>query len=220
MKVAYLIPLIVFSASFFSTAKADVPPEPGFKRVTVNLVVEAQDDFPDHRFFLRSGSQIVEVSLKKGSREVLSPIGGGSFYRSGSFIAIPKASIKDLPDPPGSSDLNKLIESINDSKVGGVIQLVNHSFAREVREAEVKKVKDVVYSIERIEDGPKANLVAGTTAEEPGFQGDGVSFGITDVSKSLTPVGWFMVIGGVFMSLAVITLGLWLFLRSRKAVTS
>ena len=215
-KAVHVFLILVFGAAAFDMVRADVPPEPGFKRITVDLVVEAKDDFPDHRFFFRSGARMVELSLTKGQRETLRPMGGGAFYRSGSLIAIPKANLKDISSPPNSSDLDKLIESVNDNKVNGGIQLINHSFIREVREGDEEKITDAGYSIERAADGPKAHRLGTSSTEEPG-QGNG-NFRVTDRDKGLTIVGWFSMIAGVFIFLAAIATGLWLFFRSKKAV--
>ena len=62
---------------------ADVPPEKGFKRVSVKLVLEAVEDFPDYRFFIKSGADVQEIVLSKGARRVVEPLGGGAWYRAG-----------------------------------------------------------------------------------------------------------------------------------------
>ena len=198
---------------FFIVVSADIPPDPGYKRISLKLIVEAQEDFPDYRFFIKSGSDLEEIVLKKGERSTIGPLGGGAFYRAGTFLAVPKKSLAGLSETASNDKLNELQKAIYDGKVAGTIELIKHSFAREVREAEASGLKDPVYRIEKDADkGLKAVLVSGGANESK----TATNSGLSSYSKEIkTPLFWATVIGGGLMTLALISLGVWLIRRSK-----
>jgi hypothetical protein len=42
-------------------AICDVAPEPGYKRISINLIVETNEDISDYRFFIKSGADLKEI---------------------------------------------------------------------------------------------------------------------------------------------------------------
>ena len=72
-KLGLILSLILIFTVF---AKADIPPDPGFKRVSVDLNIEIKEDLSDYRFFLDFYGDLREVEVKKGSNSIPS-MGGG-----------------------------------------------------------------------------------------------------------------------------------------------
>ena len=93
----------------------------------------------------------------------------------------------------------------------GAIKLLDHSFVREVRDAEARDVRDSAYRLERDKDGVKAVLLK-VEEKKPG----GVSMGIYDISRGLTPLGWGVLVLGVLGGMVAIGSGLWKLLRVIK----
>lgn len=202
----------IFILLLFSLLWADVPPEPGFKRVTVKLVVEAADDFPEYRFFVRSGADVREVTLKKGVPQTIEPLGGGAWYRSCGLLAVPVKSLTGLSEAHTDGKLSDLQKAVYDGKAEGTFELVKHSFTREVRERDVRTVQDAVYMVEKDRDhGLKATIVSGNL-EESGTSEPGASYYSRDVKTGLF---WATVAGGSLMTMALIALGVWFIRRSR-----
>jgi hypothetical protein len=209
--------LLLAILCFCVLANGDIPPDPGFKRVSLKLMVEPMEDFPDYRFFIKSGADLKEIVLKKGESYTIEPLGGGAFYRNGIFLAVPRKSLESLNESPSNEKLSELQKAIYDGKVGGTIELIKHSFAREVREAEAAGWKDAVYRIEKdAEKGLIAVQVSGGANESK----TGTNSGLSSYSKELkTPLFWATVGGGSLLTLAFISFGVW-FIRRRKAKTA
>ena len=188
---------------------ADILPDPGYKRVSLNLIVQPQEDFADYRFFVKTGAQINEIKLKKGEPFVIRPQGGGSFYRSGTLLAVPKTSIAKLSETANGSDLNEMQKAIYDGKVLESTELVRHSFIRDVPIKDAAKIKDPVFKIEKSESTVKATLVGGNTNETENNK--------TQYSREpKTPLFWATVAGGSLLTLAFIFVGVWIMRRTRS----
>jgi hypothetical protein len=200
--------------SLLSAVNADVPPDPGFKRVSLKLVVSAQDDFPDYRFFVKSGADLEEIHLKKGEQQTIEPLGGGAWYRAGTFIAVPKKSLADLSELPADGKLSEMQKTVYDGKAEGQIELIKHSFIRDVRKTEASGWKDAVYKIEKdSEKGLKATLVSGGDRENKTADGTGIGLYSREPKSGLF---WGTVIGGSLMTLAFMSLGVSYARRSRN----
>jgi len=209
-KIATLCLLIVFIQSI---SIADVPPELGSKRVSVNLIVEAADEFPGHRFFVKSGSDLKEVSLKKAERITIGPMGGGAWYRVGSLLAVPNESLAGLNEGQSEGKLSQLQQAVYDGKAVGTIELINHIFVRDVPQARASRVTDAVFRIEKdAETGIRAVLVSGGANDINADPGPG--FGIYS-REAKSPMFWASVIGASLLSLALISLGVWTIRRSK-----
>jgi hypothetical protein len=204
-----IIVLLLMLATFAGIVLADIPPDPGYKRVSLNLVIQPQEDFSDYRFFVKTGAQLNEIKLKKGEQFVIKPQGGGSFYRSGILIAVPTTSLTKLSEAANGSDLNEMQKAIYDGKIPESIELVRHSFIRDVPTKDAAKMKDPVFKIERSESAVKATLVAGDTNE--------TEVNTTQYSREpKTPAFWATVAGGSLLTLAFIFLGVWVIRRSKS----
>jgi len=79
--------LILVICSLYAVAYADIPPEPGYKRVTQNLIIQPQEDFGDYRFFVKTGSDLSEIFLKKGEQNTIKQMSGGAFYPAKTLLA-------------------------------------------------------------------------------------------------------------------------------------
>ncbi len=205
---------LVFSCT--ANAIADVPPDPGYKRVTANMVVETKEDLSDYRFFIKSGADLEEVILKKNEQAIIRPLGGGAWYRSGSLFAVPVTGLDGLNSVPAGGRLGELEKTIYDGKAPGMIKLLDHSFIRDVKAAEAAGIKDAVFRIERDPDLKlKAVPVVPDIApirktSEPSVAG----YSREPKSTSF----WAAVGGGSLLSLAFISLGVWFARRSKHKV--
>lgn len=195
--------------SFVGLVFADIPPDPGYKRVSLNLVIQPQEDLADYRFFVKTGADLNEITLKKGEQVVVKPQGGGAFYRSGTLIAVPKASLGKLSEAANGSELNEMQKAVYDGKVSGAVELVKHRFIRDVLVKDAAGLKDPVYKIEKSsETGVKATLVAGNTSEP---------VNTTQYSREpKSAMFWGTVVGGSLLTLAFISLGVWWIRRSKS----
>lgn len=213
MKQIILIGALMFVVLMPTLALADVAPGPGYKRVTVNLIVTSDEDIADYRFFIKSGADLREITLKKGEAFTIKPLGGGAYYSSGVLLAVPTKNLSSLSDKPGEKKLTEMQQAIYDGKIAGTIELVKHGFAREVRTEEAAKIKDVEYRIVRSKDGLAAEKVGGAT----NVNGTGgPSFGITGVERGPTPFAMATIVGGALMSIGIILVGIILFSKRAK----
>ncbi len=210
MKILAPFTLLFVLVSLFVNAKADVPPDAGYKRITQSLIVESQEDLDEYRFFLKVGSDLKEFTFKKGERIGIESMGGGSFYRNGTFLAVPKVSLAELSETPTDRKLNLLQQAVYDGKVSGTIELIRHGFIRDVPNAEAAVAKDPIYRIDKDgEKGLDAVLVSGgaidTKVAASSYSNDPKSSGF-----------WVAVVGGSLMTLAFIFFGAWAIRRSKK----
>jgi len=151
------------------TTFGDAAPDPGFKRISINLILETKEDLGDHRFFIKSGANLEEVFLHGSERTSVPPLGAGAYYSAGTLIAVPTRNLENVSDAPGERELSELRQAVYQGKVPGAVELLNHRFSREVSEAEAGSFQDPVYRIER---DPQAGLRAvyvsgGVTSSEP-----------------------------------------------------
>lgn len=215
MKMIRSLTAILAVSAFLAAAIAvfaDVPPDPGYKRVSLSIIVEPIDDLSDYRFFLKSGFELREYTLKKGEKVTMSSMGGGALYRNGKLLAVPKASLKGLDETPSGDRLNPMQKAIADGAVPGTITLIEHAFTRDVRTAEAKGLKDPQYRLEKDGDkGVKAVLVSGGMAEN-------TTGGNTDSYYSTgpkSPAFWATIAGGSLITLAMIFFGVYVLRRSK-----
>lgn len=209
-----MLAVLFVIASIVGAINADVPPEKGYKRVSLNLLVEVKDDLPDYRFFMKSGAELAEVVLRKGEPQTIKPLGGGAWYRSGIFLAVPKKSLAGLSEAPTDGKLNELQKTIYDGKAAGTIELIKHGFIRDVPQAEAVGLKNAVYRIEKdAEKGLKASAISGGSGESHSNHNSGLYS--TEIK---TPLFWTTVIAGSLLTLAFISFGVW-FIRRGSAKT-
>src|SRR5437879_4110266 len=96
-RFAALFVILLLSAAL---SLADIPPDPGFKRVHLDIVLDPQEDFTDYRFFIKSGDLAQEVFVKEGEKTTVNSLGGGARYRSGTFLAVPKKNLTAFGEKP------------------------------------------------------------------------------------------------------------------------
>jgi len=203
--VAGLALLTIF---FSSPALGDVAPDPGYKRISLKLIVETEDDLSDFRFFIRSGAEVEEVVVTKGERTEIEPLGGGAYYSSGKLIAVPKKNLTGLSERPTDGKLNELQKAVYDGKAPEMIDLVNHSFAREVRESDASGYQDPVY---RIEKDPLTGVRAVQVSGGTNISNTGVSSGLRFWGSPAVAI-----VAGIFLLFGIAILGIWYFRRSSK----
>lgn len=213
MKIAPIALFVLIIGSTFFTAKADVPPEPGFKRVSLSLILEPQDDFAEYRFFMISGGDVKEVFLKAGASTTIAPLGGGSFYRSGVLLAFPRPMLSSYSDVNDGKKLSDLQQKIYDRDLTGT-ELITHTFVMDLPQTEAAGLKDPVYRLERdsavgikvvqMSGGHMANMKQ--SVYESGLYSTGPK----------TPAFWITVAGGVLITFVFITFGVRLARRQKS----
>ena len=203
------LPLMFFISLCSFGVYGDVAPDPGYTRVSVDLILDAQDEFSDHRFFLQSPIDIEEISLKKGETIIESTNRGGA-KRYATLLAVPRDVLAKSSE---SGDLKWLNDQIRSKKIEGVVELAKHTFQSTIPIGEKSGWKNPVYKLEKdASKGIKATLVQQTGGGE-------VSFGLYDIEKSYTPLAYSLVIGGVLFSGAMVLLGIWIFRGKRQKNT-
>lgn len=208
MRTKHILLSIVLLVGCSGVAMADVPPDPGFKRISLNLIVESQTDFPDHRFFMRSGEDLKEITLTKDSKITIEPMGGGAYYRSGTLLALHRKTLISIEE----TNFDEILKAIHDDRVPGTIVLVQHSFTREVPILEASGWKDPVYRIEPdAQAGLKAVHLSGGAKESKidNAASSGLAFWRSAAAA---------IVAGIFFAFGLLILGVLYFRKSSKAV--
>jgi hypothetical protein len=212
MRKSITLVLFFVICSLSGEAFADIPPDPGFKRVTLNLIVEPKEEFSDYRFFVKTGPEVSEVILKKGEPKTIKSQGGGAFYRAGVLLAVPKSALASLSESANGEKLNDLQKAIYDGKIAGTIELVKHSFIRDVPIKEAASLRDPVYHLERDADKSIRAVVASGGAGGSNANSGGPIF---YSREEKTPLFWASVIGGSLLTLGFVFFGVWFLRRSK-----
>lgn len=201
--------LLLISAT---SALADLAPPSGYTRVSVNIVLEAKQDFVNYRFFLVSSNLVDEVFIRKGEKTTVRSLGSGARYSSGTIVAIPRKSLTGFGENLTGERLEALKTAIADNHAAGAIKLVRHTFGREVRATGARNVQNARYRIEKSRTGLKAVPLnsAGRTSKS------GMSFGEPELEPGSAPRGLTLIMAGILMSFAVATFGLWTFSKTAK----
>jgi len=191
-------------------AICDVAPEPGYKRISINLIVETNEDISDYRFFIKSGADLKEIFVNLGKQTSISPLGGGAFYWTGTLLAVPTKTLGDLSDDPAENKLNAVQKAVFDGKVPGVVELVNHSFSREIPEADAAGHRDPVYRIERdSRTGLKAVYVSGGAAVGQAVAGE-------SAGRLFWQSAGAAIVAGIFLIFGITILGVLYFRKKTK----
>lgn len=185
---------------------ADAPADPGFSFATINLTIEAAEDFPEYRFFLVTPIDAEEFSIKKSETASFGE-GRGGPRNYGTLIAVPRSSFPATEDNLTADERDELERSIRELKIAGAIKLASHNFRRQVPSSRAGGIFTTIYRLER---NDAAGIVA-TAVSIGGEDGtDGMRlFYILDIFP-------IIVVTGALFSLAVIVLGIWLFRRTRR----
>jgi hypothetical protein len=198
------IAIFVFAMSLMAaTLRADMPPEPGSTRVYTDLVLDAQDDVRDYRFFVWYGSRLEEVKLEKGQRSTIKAKGGA--YRWATVYAVPKKSLPGLGDDLDEEKLTTLQSKLSSHSIAGLIELLSLDFVRDVPTAAAGNYGSVEYRLEKNGDAVVASLVP-VNMNKSG--GDGPSFGVNDVRKTISPIGWAVIVVGGLAILGLVGFGI------------
>jgi hypothetical protein len=203
-KTIFFIGLILLFSSF---SKADVPPSAGEIRVKPPLIISTTEDFSEYRFFFLSPSQVEEIQLKAGETKSLSSENRGGANKFGSLYAI-KISLLDKNNfkvTENRDATRNLFQEIIESNKNEVIELLKHSFQKDISARERLNWTYPSYQIERSGDMIKA-VVKHEIAEK-----------ISDDELKIIDGGKYKfatIIAGVFIALAVIGVGLFLFRKS------
>jgi hypothetical protein len=185
---------------------ADVPPARNEMRIFVDLAFTPRDDFADYRFFIAYGGGLNEIEVKKDVPVILEGSKHGGQLRTSSLIAIPKKELEGVGKMSDEQE-QKIVVSVIRRDNKGYIELIKHTFQEDIPIGErVNKIYPV-YEIRREANLPKA------------FEGQGISKKINDEEEAIITFAKYekaTIIGGVFLTLAVLLLGVYLFRRSRK----
>jgi len=214
--IARIFAVIVAVIVLISNGFADIPPDPGYTRVSTSIILSTEIELTDYRFFVVSSNLAKEIFLKKGEPTSVGSLGGGARYRGGSIVAIPVKSLLSFGDPKDNSRFAELEKAVTSGELQGRIELVRHSFATEVKTSEAGNVKDSSYRIDRTKDGLVAMPINGESKDRP--TNGGGEFQITEVGKRFTPFGWATIIGGVFLTLGIAMIGLWTVKRRSRSI--
>jgi hypothetical protein len=201
--IVYFIGFILLFASF---SNADVPPQRGEIRVQPPLVLTATDDFTEYRFFFLSPSEVEEIQIKKDETKTLSSENRGGANRSGSLYAVKKSVLdKDSFKITENRDATRnLFQKIIESNKNDSIELLKHSFREDISASERVNWKYPTYQIEKSGDTIKV-VVKNEIAEK-----------LSEEEEQLinNSSNFFMIIAGILVAFAVVTLGIILFRRS------
>jgi hypothetical protein len=201
-KYLIIIPLILLFACY---AEADVPPDAGYERVAINLVTETTEDLSDYKFFLDFYGDLRQIEINSKGRTSIAPMGGGARYSSGTFLAVPKKSLRQFEEKLSTEDLSNLSKSIKNKEVEGVVELAKHRFSADVRKGE--KPAESYYRLKREENTLKAARI---TEEKPKSNSSPQLVG--DNSRAS------LVLGGIFITLTVLVIGVLAFRKVSKKV--
>lgn len=197
---------LVFAVLFTMSVFADVPPARNEMRIDIDLAFTPREDFDDYRFFLASGRNLEEITIKKDVPVIINGENRRGENRYAALIAIPKTSLKGVTEL-SDDEQEKINVSILKKESDGFITLLRHHFSEDIPIGErVNKVYPV-YEIKREANLPKA------------FEGQGISRKISDEEEAIITSAKYekaTIIGGVLLTLAVLLIGLFLFRRSRK----
>lgn len=206
MKNIFLILSVILVLNIF--IKADVAPDPGYMKVSADLIIETKEDLSDYRFFLDFHGDYREVKIKSNGQTVIPSMGGGVRYSVGVLLAVPSAKLKGFEKVSSAEDSQKLLQEIERlKKDGSVIELTQHSFSKTIPVSERSNWSHPTYRIER--DGTTLKVV------DNGNLSPKISLEEESQMKN-SFLGIAAIIGTVLVGLAVVIGGIVLFRKSRK----
>jgi hypothetical protein len=132
-------------------------------------------------------------------------MGGGARYSSGTFLAIPKKSLKNFEGKLSTEQADNLSRVVKNKEIEGVVELFKHRFSRDVPKGE--KPATVYYVIYRAENTLKSQAI---TEEKPKSDSSAQSF------FSASRISY--VIAGILITLAVLGAGIFAFRKASKKV--
>jgi hypothetical protein len=205
--IRFLCTLAVI-ASFALAALADIPPPPpgpGIKRVPLEHLVKLDKEIPGYKFYAYRGSigggDAIESELKLGTEKGIKVAASSSPSLRTGVIAVPVKLVDELKT---NEKLAELASWKNKDKLpAGVVIYSTRGTSQDLKSNDPRsKVENVI----TISADEKAG-VKFTAAETPAPPSKDSS------SESSTQPPGGMLIGGIAMSLAFVTSGLWWFRR-------
>lgn len=178
---------------------ADVPPDPGYVRQSVDLILESDTDLSGYRFFLESPMKVEEIDISSGGTTTIGSTGRAGAMRIGKLIAVP---VNDMAQISGDLSGPLLENFIREKKFPNAKQLLSHDFQATIPESSRSIWKPPVYRLS-ISDGSIAAIQIGG-----GFSGKGSKVG----SEYVFPVA----IGAALFTVAFSILIVFLIRRSGK----
>ncbi len=198
--------LMLFVALFSVCIFADVPPARNEMRIDIDLAFTPREDFDDYRFFLASGRELEEITIKKDVPVIINGENRRGENRYAALIAIPKTSLKGVAKL-SDDEQEKINVSILKKESAGFITILRHQFSEDIPIGERVNKLYPVYEIKREANLPKA------------FEGQGISRKLDDKEEAIITSAKYenaTIVGGVLLTLAVLVGGVFLFRRSRK----
>lgn len=90
--------VVALFALAVATARADVPPPPGLKRVSVDHKIETTKEFADFAFYTITGfEKVTEVKLDPKKPHTIEGKGRGGPFQFCTLVAVPKDAAKAYP---------------------------------------------------------------------------------------------------------------------------
>lgn len=191
--------LIAVMLAGASSTFADVAPDPGYTRISSNLVLESDADLTGYRFFLDSPAGVEETKINSGSPTRIEAAGRGGAARHARLIAIPAVEITQR-DPA------EIEQAIRQKKFPGARELVSHNFQVTIPEWEKEGWTDPVYRVTVQGNEISATPVAGGRPEG------------TRLTYSVWRFVWPVAVAGFLLALGIAVLGIWLLRGRRKEV--
>ena len=196
------IKIIGFIAVLFAAVLpvcADVAPDPGYTRVSSNLVLESDADLSAYRFFLESHIDVEEVTVASGAQTKIDAAGRGGAARIAKLVAIPRPEV-------GNVTAEEIENGIKQKRFPGAIVLLSHDFQATIPEWEKGGWTDTLYRIEISNGELSAKHIAGGRPS-----GTRLTYSFW---QAVLPVA----AAGVLLAVGIAIAGLWLRRRRRLKV--
>ena len=193
--------LLILTAVLLAVATpalADVAPDPGYTRVSANLVLESDAELSGYRFFLESASDVEEVKVNSGGPTRIDAAGHAGAARYAKLVAVP---LKDMAQISGDLSGALLESMIREKRFPNAVVLLSHNFLATIPESEKEGWTDPVYRIVVADGSISATPVAGGRPS-----GDRFTY---SVWSFVWPVG----VAGLLLALGIAVTGLWLVRR-------
>jgi hypothetical protein len=200
--ITFTLLLLIFASFLVSVraVKADMAPPSGSKWAPIDIIIRADEDFSDYRFFVRSYRGFDEIKISAGQPAKVSGAERmAPFAQSGQVIAVPK----DMAARYDTESRDSFVDDILSDRVSGTIIVFSPSFQYAVSKNDSPKKRTETYVLHKIgQNGIEAAFLGDTSDAEltSGASDSGFS------SKLISPVGAGVVIVGVIGLFIIIRL--------------
>ena len=195
--------LLLSAFALCSIAFADVAPDPGYTRVSANLILESDADLSAYRFFLESPMRVDEVKINSGGPTLIEAAGRGGAAQFGRLIAVPVSETNSI-----SGDLSgPLLESfIREKRFPNAKELLSHNFQATIPIVEKASWQDPVYRISIADGVISASPVSGGSS------------GNAKLTYSVWQFVWPVAVAGLLLAAGIAVMGVWLIRGKGKIV--